>query len=129
MTAISDFSTDVALVRLLIGDIDDTEHIFGDAAIAAFLTLALGGNIKRAAAQALLTIAVNEVLIQKRIKLLDLSTDGPAEAAALQSLARALMDQADNEEVDGAFDWAETLNTPAQRSEFLAKERYRELGY
>ena len=129
MAAISDFSTDVARVRLLIGDIDDTARIFNDSAIAAFLAMALGNNVKRAAAGALLVIAVNEVLVQKRIKLLDLSTDGPAEAAALQSLAKELLAQADNEEVDGAFDWAESLNTPAQRDEFLMKERYRGLGY
>jgi hypothetical protein len=129
MAAISDFSSDVAKVRLLIGDIDDTARIFNDSAIAAFIALALDNSVKRAAAQALLTIAVNEVLVQKRIKLLDLSTDGPAEAEALRNLAKDLMAQADMEEVDGAFDWAEMLNTPAQRDEFLMKERYRGLGY
>ena len=129
MAAISDFSSDVAKVRLLIGDIDDTARIFNDSAIAAFIALALDNSVKRAAAQALLTIAVNEVLVQKRIKLLDLSTDGPAEAEALRNLAKDLMAQADMEEVDGAFDWAESLNTPAQRDEFLMKERYRGLGY
>jgi hypothetical protein len=129
MAAISDFSSDVAQVRLLIGDIDDTARIFNDSAIAAFIALALDNSVKRAAAQALLTIAVNEVLVQKRIKLLDLSTDGPAEAEALRNLAKDLMAQADMEEVDGAFDWAEMLNTPAQRDEFLMKERYRGLGY
>ena len=129
MAAISDFSTDTSLVRLLIGDIDDTERIFNDSAIQAFITLALDGNVKRAAAQALLTIAVNEVLVQKRIKLLDLSTDGPAEAESLRALANELMSQANNEEVEGAFDWADMINTPAQRDEFLMKERYRGIGY
>lgn len=129
MTAISDFSTNVAKVRLLIGDIDDTTQIFNDSAISAFLAMALDSNVKRAAAQALLTIAVNEVLVQKRIKLLDLSTDGPAEAKALQDLANELTRQADNEEVDGAFDWAEMVNTNAQYDEFLLKERQRGLGY
>lgn len=129
MAAISDFSTDTNLVRLLIGDIDDTERIFNDSAIQAFITLALDGNVKRAAAQALLTIAVNEALVQKRIKLLDLSTDGPAEAESLRALAKELMSQANNEEVEGAFDWADMINTPAQRDEFLMKERYRGIGY
>lgn len=129
MTAISDFSTDVAKVRLLIGDIDDTARIFNDAAIQAFVDLALDNNVKRAAAQALLTIAVNETLVQKRIRLLDLSTDGPAEAEALRALAKELMAQADVEEVDGAFDWAEMINTTGQYDEFLLKERQRGLGY
>lgn len=129
MTAILDFSSDVAKVRLLIGDIDDTDRIFGDGAIQAFIDMALGSNLKRAAAQALLTIAVNEVLVQKRIKLLDLSTDGPAEAEALRALAKELMAQADVEEVDGAFDWAEMVNTTAQYDELLLKERLRGLGY
>lgn len=122
MTAITDFSTDAAKVRLLIGDIDDSERIFTTPAINAFISMALGNNIKRAAAQALLTIAVNEVLVQKRIKLLDLSTDGPAEAEALRALAKELMAQADNEEIDGAFDWAEMVNTTAQYDEFLWKD-------
>lgn len=129
MTAISDFSTAVAKVRLLIGDIDDTTRMFNDAAIQAFIDLALDNNVKRAAAQALLTIAVNETLVQKRIKLLDLSTDGPAEADALRALAKELMAQADTEEVDGAFDWAAMVNTTAQYDEFMLKERLRGLGY
>lgn len=129
MAAIFNFDSDLAKVRLLIGDIDDTETIFNDPAIMAFISMALDGNIKRAAAQALLTIAVNEVLVQKRIKLLDLSTDGPAEADALRALAKELMAQADMEEVGGAFDWAEMINTPAQRDEFLMKERLRGIGY
>jgi len=130
MTAISDFSTDAAKVRLLIGDIDDTARIFNDAAINAFIGLALDNNVKRAAAQALLTIAVNETLVQKRIRLLDLSTDGPAEAEALRALAKELMAQADAEEAeDGAFDWAEMVSTTGQYDEFMLKERLRGLGY
>jgi hypothetical protein len=121
MAAITDYSTDVAKVRLLISDIDDASQIFNDQAISAFLSMALDGNVKRAAAQALLVMATNEVLVQKRIKLLDLSTDGPAEAEALRKLAMQLRAEADEEEIDGAFDWAEQINTPAQYREFLYK--------
>lgn len=120
-----DYSTDAGKVRLLIGDISSDDPIFQDDAIEAFLSIALDNNIKRAAAQALLTIAVNETLVQKRIKLLDLSTDGPAEAEALRKLAMQLRDEANEEEVDGAFDWAEMINTPAQYDEFLFKDRLR----
>lgn len=125
MAALTDFSTDVAKVRLLISDIDDGRQIFNDPAIQAFIDLALDGNVKRAAASALLVMATNEVLVQKRIKLLDLSTDGPAEANALRQLAKQLRDEADLEEIDGAFDWAEQINTPAQWDELMYKDRLR----
>lgn len=125
MAAITDYSTDAAKVRLLISDIDDSQQIFNDQAIQAFIDLALDGNVKRAAASALLVMATNEVLVQKRIKLLDLSTDGPAEAKALQDLARQYREEADTEEIDGAFDWAEQVNTPAQYGEFLFKDGLR----
>jgi hypothetical protein len=127
-----DYSTDNGKVRLLISDIDEQEPVFPygteaspDDAIDAFIGMALDNNVKRAAAQALLSIAVNETLVQKRIKILDLSTDGPAEAAVLRQLAADLMAQADNEEIDGAFDWAEQINTPAQWDEFTFKDRLR----
>ena len=122
MTAITDYSTDEAKVRLLISDIDDTDQIFNDEAMTAFIAMALDNNIKRAAAQALLSIAVNEVLVQKRIKLLDLSTDGPAEAEALRKLAMQYRDEADIEEVTGAFDWAEMINTEWQYDEKVYKD-------
>lgn len=125
MAAITDFSTNTAKVRLLIGDIDNTEQIFNDQAINAFIDMALDNNLKRAAASALLTIAVNEVLVQKRIKLLDLSTDGPAEAEALRKLATQLRAEADEEEIDGAFDWAEPIQTNQQYEEFLYKDAIR----
>lgn len=128
MTAISNFDSDRNKVRLLIGDIDWQQPIFNDSAIDAFLALALDNNVKRAAAQALLVIAVNEVLVQKRIKLLDLSTDGPAEAEALRKLAAELMAQADNEEIDGSFDWAEMVNTTGQYEEFVVKDHLRGTG-
>ena len=125
MAAITDFSTDVNKVRLLIGDIDNSDQIFNDSAIQAFIDLALDSNVKRAAAQALLTIAVNEVLVQKRITLLDLKTDGPAEADALRQLAKALADQADNEEITDAFDYAEMVGDPFQWRQRINNEYLR----
>lgn len=100
MTAITDYSTAAAKVRLLIGDIDTTRPIFNDEAIAAFLSIA-GDNVKRAASTALLVMAANEVLVQKRIRLLDLSTDGPAEAEALRKLAEQYRAEADTEAAGG----------------------------
>jgi hypothetical protein len=120
-----DYSSDAGKVRLLIGDIDSDDPIFQDDAIAAFLSIALDNNVKRAAAQALLVIAASEVYVQKAIKILDLSTNGPAQAEAFRKLAADLVAQADNEEIDGAFDWAEQINTPAQWDEFTFKDRLR----
>ena len=125
MTAITDYSTDVAKVRLLIGDIDDTDQIFNDEAIQAFIDMALDSNLKRSAAQSLMSIAVNEVLVQKRITLLDLKTDGPAEAIQLRLMAKELMKQADDEELTGAFDWAEQINNTWQYDELLYKDALR----
>lgn len=97
MTEFYDFATDAGKVRLLISDIDPLQPIFSEEAIDAFLSIA-GDNVKKAAAQALLVIAVNELLVQKRIRLLDLSTDGPAEAEALRKLAGELLIQAAEDE-------------------------------
>jgi len=125
MTQLIDFSTNVAKVRLLIADLDDTEKVFNDFAIEAFIDMALDSNLKRAAAQALMSIAVNEVLVQKRIKILDLSTDGPAEAIQLRIMAKLLFQQADDEELTGAFDWAEQINNTWQYNELLYKDAIR----
>jgi len=125
MAAITDYSTDVAKVRLLISDIDVSEQIFNDQAIQAFIDMALDGNLRRAAAQALMVMATNETMVQKQIKILDLSTNGPAQAQALLALAKQYREEADAEEIDGAFDWAESVNTPAQYDEFLFKDRLR----
>lgn len=108
MTALWDFSTDAAKVRLLVSDIDLDAPIFGDEAIDAFLSMA-AGNVKRAAASALLVIAANEVLVQKRLRLLDLTTDGPAEANALRQLAAQYRAEADEEAATatGNIGWLE----------------------
>lgn len=87
-----------------------TWSILLDEDIQAFLDME-GGNVKLAAAQALDTIASSEVLVEKRITLLDLQTDGPATARELRAHAKALRDQAaavtTDADVDGTFDYAE----------------------
>jgi hypothetical protein len=125
MTAITDYSTDIAKVRLLVSDIDDTDQIYNDEAIQAFIDMALDSNVKRAAAQALLSIATNEVLVQKHIKILDLSTAGDLQANALLKLAKQYREEADLEEVIGVFDWAEQVNTGSQYQELLYKDALR----
>jgi hypothetical protein len=88
----SDLSTDLGVVRLLITDLDVSAYLLTDAQITAFLTLE--GTVRLAAAAALETIATSEVLISKKIRTQDLSTDGPAVAKELRERAAALRKQA-----------------------------------
>lgn len=99
-----DYTTDEGRIRLLATDTNVDDPLFDDAMITAFLALA-GGNVKRAAARALDTIAVSEVLVSKKIRTQDLSTDGPAVAKALREQAQALRDEADTDDdnADGSF--------------------------
>jgi hypothetical protein len=83
-----DITTAAGKVRRLINDTDTANHLYSDQEIEAFLSLCQE-SIFLAAALALETLAANEVLVQKRIQLLDLSTDGPAEARALRQLAES----------------------------------------
>lgn len=117
MTDTYDTTTNEGLVRLLCTDSDPANRIFTDAQIADFLTLN-SHDVLYAAAQALDVIASTESLVQKRIRLLDLQTDGPAVAADLRKAAAELRRQA---EQDGAFDWAEMVTSPA-----TARERWRD---
>lgn len=81
-----DPATDVGTVRLLASDTDPANLIFSDADIVAFLALN-GDAVRLAAAQALLAIAANEVLVSKVIRSQDLQTDGAKVAQALRELA------------------------------------------
>ena len=115
-----DPTTSAGQVRLLITDtntLDATVQFFQDDEIAAFLTMA-ANNVKRAAAAALMAMARNEVIIQKKIKIMDLQTDGPAVAKELRESAAELRTEAADEDVTGAFDTAEMVN-----DDFSARER------
>ena len=125
-----DTTTSRGRVRLLITDTDSESYLFEDAEIDAFLALAPESSVHRAAAQALEVIACSEVLVQKRIKLLDLSTDGPAEAKELRELAASYRQQADQIEAaeeGGAFDIAEMPIDVFGYREHLWNERLRAL--
>lgn len=117
MPATYDVTTDRGRVRLLITDTDTTQPIFQDAEIDAFLAME-ADSLKRAAAAALDVIASNESLVQKYIRLQDLQTNGPAVAKDLREHAKALREQAADEDTDGGFDWAEMVTGP-----FGARER------
>lgn len=94
-----DLTTDVGKVRLLISDVDMADALFDDDEIGTFLDLE-AGNVRRAAATALEAIAGNETLVLKRIRTMDLDTDGPSVAEALRELADSLRDQADETAAD-----------------------------
>ena len=97
-----DYATATGQVRLLATDISEPA-IFDDPAIEAFLCLS-SGNIKRAAALALLTIASDEVLITKKIRTDDLQIDGPAVAEQLRKQAKDLNDAADADDARAGSD-------------------------
>jgi hypothetical protein len=108
--------TDIDTVRLLISDLD-TPPTFSDVQIQSFLTLE--GAVKLAAAQALDVLASNEALVSKRIRTLDLQTDGPAVAKTLHDQAEALREQ-HYYELGGAVEFTTDLGQPAltQRRSF-----------
>lgn len=125
-----DFGTPLGQVRLLITDVDEAVPYLLDVHINGFLAIE-GDNVKRAAAQALDFMASNEALVQKRITMLDLSTDGPAVAKALREHAALLRSQAQQDLLDGgdltgAFDIVETIQDEFAYREYLDLEGWRD---
>ncbi len=101
------YSTTVGQTRALLGDTDSVplnpvESGFGefmwysDDELTGLLTV-YSDNPRRAAAQALRTVASSQALLLKKWSADDLAVDGPAIARALRDLARDMDDQADNE--------------------------------
>lgn len=115
MPATYSIATDAGKVRLLISDIggsDGSSFIFEDDEIAAFLSMR-GANVRLAAATALKSIAANEAQVSKRIKFLELSTDGPAVAKELLNTAKKLEEEATEDlDEEGGFDIAAMSNDP-----------------
>ncbi len=104
-----DVATNVGLVRAIIPDTRDQEPIFSDEEITAFLTLE--GGVKRATALAIETIATNQAMILKVMRLLQLQTDGAKLSDALLKRAVMLRSQADYDDAIGTsiFDIAEQV--------------------
>lgn len=91
-------------VRFLIADLDTDDPLISNDQIDAALK-AEGNNDLLAAARCLETIAVSEVLVGKKIRTQDLSTDGAAVAAELRALAKQYRDRARDEDPEaGSFD-------------------------
>lgn len=113
--------TNLTLVRLRINDKYSATPIFFDEEINAFLAFE-GDNVLKAAAMALETIAADQVLVLKVIKMLQLSTDGAKVAAELRAQAKQLRDQADDGSTDATFDIAEWVNDPFSYDELIIKQ-------
>lgn len=115
-------STDVGKVRLFIPDNKAASYIFEDDEIEVFLAMESG--IKRATAMALETIASNEALVLKVIRLLDVSTDGAKVSDALLKRAALLRSQAEDDDQagGGGIDIAEMVVDDFTRRERLLKQ-------
>jgi hypothetical protein len=106
-----DPDTDRGKVRLLIQDTDTSSResqFFTDGEIDAFLAMESG--VLTAAALALETMASQQVMVLKVIRLLDLSTDGAAVSRELRERAKSLRELSltTGDDAD-AFDWAEMV--------------------
>lgn len=124
-----DVTTDRGKVRLLIGDTDDSNadaQVFADDEVDAFLSLE-ASDIRLAAAQALDSMGSGEAMIQKVIRIMDLSTNGPAVAKVLHDHAKELRRQVAEGAGDfsGLFDWAEMVVDPFSARERMWKQAQR----
>ena len=107
-----DPTTSIGRVRLIIADRNPSEWLFDDAELQAFLDL-FEQDIFWASAQALDMIAISDAMIQKRIKLLNLTNDGPTIADQLRQVAIELRRTAEKSPKDN-FD---TFDLPKTQSE------------
>lgn len=99
---VANLTTDLALVRLSIGDTEVNTPVFQDEELNAFLAVQ-GGSWRRAAAVALERIATSQILLLKVITILDVKTDGAAVAKALLAQAHQLrVDAAAAEDENGS---------------------------
>ena len=110
-------ANNIGQVRLMIPDNVVARYIFEDDEITAFLTIE-GASLKKATALALETLASNEALVLKVIRLLDLQTDGAKTSEALLKRAVILRTQAEAADTGAAFDFAELVY-----DDFGARER------
>lgn len=105
-----DYKTDVGIVRALISDTkqldyDDDGRLryrLPDELIEAQIEIA-GGKLYSAAANALISIAVDEALISKVIKTEDLQTDGAKLATELRLNARDLNNKQKEQDYETAM--------------------------
>lgn len=97
-----DLENSIGKVRLLIPDTQQTTAVFSDEEITAFLALE-SSSVRRATALALETIASNEALTLKVVRLLDVQTDGAKLADSLLKRAVTLRQQAIEDDALAGF--------------------------
>lgn len=109
-----DYEAAIRQVRVLIADMA-TPPLIDDQTLQTYLEMqgweeGARWAVKRAAADALEAIAVSEVLVSKKIRTQDLTSDGPAVAEALRKLAAGLRTQADDDDptLGGTFEIIDT---------------------
>jgi hypothetical protein len=85
----ADYTTPLGQVRLLTADLDETNPLLSDEVLNGYLSLHTQDPYL-AAADALDAMATSEVLLSRKIRTQDLSTDGPAVAAELRKQASYL---------------------------------------
>lgn len=124
-----DVRTQTGMIRLLIPDRVGTEPLFEDEELNAFLVLE--GDERRAAALALETLASDQALTQRAVRLLDIQTDGAKVADSLLKRAATLRAQADSQDerasddADVGFDVAEMAFEPFGTRERIWNARLR----
>lgn len=107
----ADYTTAVGKVRLLTADLG-SPPILEEEELIGFLAMNdwdpaepedfTSQTVQRSAADVLDATATSEVLLSKKIRTQDLTTDGPAVAAELRKQAQVLRDKADKQdEIDG----------------------------
>lgn len=112
--AVLDPTTPVGITRILAADFDlPLNATFQDETYTALLNLN-NQSVRLAAAQAIDVMALNEAIVQKVIKILDLRTDGAHTAAAMVIQANELRRQEYEGSGDftGMFDYAEMVTNP-----------------
>lgn len=118
----------IGKVRMLIPDRVEEHAVFSDEEIQAYLDMN-DSDIRRATAQALETIASDEVMTLKVLTTLDISTNGASVSDALLRRAEGLRlqaDDADAGEEGGSFDYAEMDVNVFTRRELLRNQTLRE---
>jgi hypothetical protein len=106
-----DYLTGVGQVRLLVPDValdENNAYLFSDDQITSLLLL-FNDNVKRAAAQAKDILATDTAMLLKVVRTDDLSVDGAKLATELRLQAKALRDQADDEDAQGVSDAFEII--------------------
>lgn len=89
----ADYTTPLGKTRLLSVDVDPANPLLSDEMLNGYLALH-DDNPYLAAADALDAMATTEVLLAKKIRSQDISTDGPAVAAELRKQAAYLRGKA-----------------------------------